>query len=59
MIPAILSCVFVAYLYMTLNADEKASPTEPTVQGTARQRLKDVQARVDRLAQAVGKGGTK
>ncbi len=55
MIPAILSCLFVLYLYRTLN--EPATVEHPTsaVQASSSaesmsQRLQELQARLDRLA---------
>ena len=58
MIPAILSCVFVIYLYQTLNhSDRVASPSSSVTSGqestpeSLLARIADLQRRVDEIAQ--------
>ena len=66
MIPAILSAVFVVYLYKTLNAENtpdtpsgKSGSTAESEQAIA-SRISDLQARVEQVASEVAKkGGTK
>jgi hypothetical protein len=49
MIPAILSCIFVLYLYRTLNAPDAPSAAD-VGEGDLVNRLDDLQRRLDRLA---------
>lgn len=65
MIPAILSAVFVVYLYKTLNQPSasalpasSATSDDSDVQVIAA-RLRDLQARIERLSNAVNSGGSK
>ena len=66
MIPAILSAVFVIYLYKTLNAENTPDTTSAKSSSTAESeqaiasRISDLQARVEQVASEVAKkGGTK
>lgn len=65
MIPAILSAVFVVYLYKTLNqppasniAASSVTADDSDVQAIAA-RLRDLQARIVRLATTINDGGSK
>lgn len=58
MIPALLSCFFVAYLYHTLNSDdlvEACSAGESNQ--TTEDRLKELSRRIEKLADQVDRGG--
>ncbi len=57
MIPAILSCVFVAYLYTTLNAEESPQASDKSESSVSAARVHELKARVDRLAEAARKRG--
>ena len=65
MIPAILSAVFVVYLYKTLNqpsASDMAASSVPSDDSDVRiiaARLRDLQARIDRLATTINVVGSK
>ena len=65
MIPAILSAVFVVYLYKTLNqpsASDMAASSGPSDDSDVRiiaARLRDLQARIDRLATTINVVGSK
>ena len=65
MIPAILSAVFVVYLYRTLNQPSasdlpasSATSDDSDAQVIAA-RLRDLQSRIDRLAATTNDGGSK
>lgn len=60
MIPAILSCIFVAYLYRTLNAPEGTAANSDQAAGSAtdsiQQRIQRLSSRLEQLNQSVKEG---
>lgn len=65
MIPAILSAVFVVYLYNTLNAENTPGTASAKTGSTAESeqaiasRISDLQARIEQVASEVAKKGGK
>lgn len=56
MIPAILSCVFVAYLYKTLNAEAKVGDDVADA-ASPEDRLLRLQQRIEQLTKRLGNEG--
>ncbi|MCA9171528.1 MAG: hypothetical protein KDB23_27860 [Planctomycetales bacterium] len=55
MIPALLSCVFVAYLYYSLNIASQRSVDVTTATSSLEQRIESLTERIERLSQLVSK----
>lgn len=57
MIPAVLSCLFVLYLYRSLNTSEPdQSQQQPASESDLTKRLGELQKRVDRVAEQTKSG---
>ena len=55
MIPALLSCAFVAYLYYSLNIASQRSVDVTTATSSLEQRIESLTERIERLSQLVSK----